>query len=232
MKYLLLTATLLVAMAFTSKKEDLEKGPRPYNVSYCKPDATLAKGQARVEFKFMLGYGIAVPDSVQLSHNGVLKTVKPDLKGKANLNLSAGKYVFQFFLNSDYSEIYTDSIVIKSGCRTGIDVTFQNSREPTIAEKPVIYVYPDVTKNINITLNVQGNLSYTYPEYKNGWNFIADPDGTIHMNEKEYDYLFWDGSVNLNYENADLSSGFVVKKDSLTQFLEQKLTAMGLNSRE
>lgn len=232
MKHLILAPFLLFVMAFSQQKIESEKSPLPCKITYCRADASIEHGNAITEFTFQLDNGRAANDSILMSYNGISKTLKPDEKGKVNLELKAGKYMFQFYYGPAYQEIYTDSILIKSRCRTGIHVTFQSAYEPTVAEKPVIYVYPDVTTAVNIKLNVNGQIGYTYPQYNSSWNFIADSDGTIHMNDKQYDYLFWDGDMNVNYDKVDLNTGFVVSKDSLTTFFEAKLSEMGLNSRE
>lgn len=232
MKYLLLAPVLLIAMAFTPKEKELDQNPPPYSITYCKTDASVSKGYSKVEFNFHLEYGVTVRDSILLSYNGIGKTVKPDQFGKAEMTLPAGKYAFQFYYNSDHLEIYTDSILLKSGCKTGINLVFENSRMPVIAEKPVIYVYPEHTMDINIQLNVNGELGFTYPKYNNGWNVNADPDGTIRTNGKTFDYLFWDAATTVNLNSIEEESGFIIDRDSLSGFFETQLTAMGLNARE
>jgi hypothetical protein len=65
-----------------------------------------------------------------------------------------------------------------------------------------------------------------------GWNFSADPNGTIYMNGKEFDYLFWDGETDINMNLVEEQKGFIVERDSLSDFFEAKLTVMGLTPRE
>ena len=231
MKILFLTPCLILAFAFTDLQET-EKSPLRYEITYQKADASLVNGQSRAEFTFINSSGSPITDSILASYNEIPVTLFPDKNGKASLNLKSGNYAFQFFCNEYHHEIYTDSIKLKPGYRTGIRLDFEYSMSIDVAEKPVIYVYPDKTMSVNIQLEVNGKIGYTYPSYNSGWNFVADPDGTIHLNDKEYDYLFWDCEVNVNYDNVDLNSGFVVNNDSLTQFFEEKLSAMGLNPRE
>ena len=52
------------------------------------------------------------------------------------------------------------------------------------------------------------------------------------MDEKEYDYLFWDAKSQLDVTKTDIHAGFIVNKDSLTGFFATQLTAMGLTPRE
>lgn len=100
------------------------------------------------------------------------------------------------------------------------------------AVKPVIYLYPKQKQSIEVRLNYRGNLTVTYPEYNNGWNVIAYPDGKIinQPDSKEYSYLFWEGEDCA--ARYDLSTGFVVKDADAAIFLENKLAEMGLTPKE
>ena len=97
-------------------------------------------------------------------------------------------------------------------------------------KKPVIYLYPE--KRTDISLTVEGvNLTTTYPNYNNGWNVTAYPDGTlIDDNGRGYNYLYWEGKSN-NFE-VELLEGFVVSKNNYIEFLEEKLDYVGLTNKE
>jgi hypothetical protein len=228
MKYLLALPVFILCSAFLRKTP--ESVPE-YAVAYSKPAPALPKGTAEVIFTFSDENGL-VKDSIRMSYNGKEKKVKPKADGTVTLSLKAGKYRFQFYLDENHYEISTDSIAVKALYSTGINVWFSTSLYPVEAEKPVIYFYPDATQQVNVQLDVNGQLGFTYPAYHNGWNFTADPDGTIHMNDKQYDYLFWDGSMRVPASAVTSGTGFIVNRDSLTNFFEEKLTAMGLNARE
>ncbi|MBC7864709.1 MAG: hypothetical protein IAF38_17175, partial [Bacteroidia bacterium] len=75
-------------------------------------------------------------------------------------------------------------------------------------------------------------LDFTYPKYENGWKFTADSTGIISMNNKKYPYLYWDGPTNVPTDKINWQEGFVVSKENLINFFEEKLSAMGLNSKE
>lgn len=231
MKYLFFAPIALFLCSFDLGEKSPESMPE-YNVKLIKADASLPQGTGLAIFTFQDENGTVVADSIRYSYNGIQQTVKPTKEGKSYLGLKAGNYKFQFYLNSDHYEIYTDSIKIKAAWQTGIEVYFQNSTYPVMAEKPVIYFYPDATQQVSVQLNVTGQLGFTYPAYNSGWNFSADPDGTIHMNDKEYDYLFWDGETKVNMQNVERFDGYLVKRDSLPVFFETQLTAMGLTPRE
>lgn len=98
--------------------------------------------------------------------------------------------------------------------------------------KPVIYLYPKNKQDISVKVNFKnGDFTCTYPEYNNGWNVTAYPDGKIinKADNDEYSYLYWEGEGKMNY---DFSSGFIVKKEDTAKFLKEKLSYMGLTPKE
>jgi hypothetical protein len=242
MKYLFFVPIALFLCSFAFERDIKSPESIPgYNVTYIKEDKNLDKGTGMAVFTFTTYNGYVQGDSVRLSYNGKETKVATTKDGKAYLGMKSGKYKFQFYYNSEHFEVYTDSVLVKEQWQTGIAVNFESSLYPVEAEKPVIYVYPDATQNVTLLLNVNGTMGFTYPATnapvksnanQYGWNFSADPDGTIHMNDKQYDYLFWDAQVNINVTKVDQNSGFVVKRENLSAFFEEKLTAMGLNPRE
>jgi len=107
------------------------------------------------------------------------------------------------------------------------------SINPGIEFKPVIYLYPAEEKNVSVKLDYQGDLISTYPKYENGWKVAAHPDGRI-INEadgREYSYLFWEGESS-HPVDYDLSQGFVVRGSETAEFLQEKLTFLGLTPKE
>ncbi len=105
--------------------------------------------------------------------------------------------------------------------------------ELPIAGKPVIYLYPESTQDVNVKLKYNGNLIATYPTYPNqGWNVKAFPNGKLlnYSDNKEYSYLFWEGE---NYwEFSDFKEGFVVSGADTATFLQTKLAKLGLTPKE
>ncbi len=99
------------------------------------------------------------------------------------------------------------------------------------ADKPVIYLYPEKDTEVNVKLDLKGELICTYPEYNDGWNILAHPDGTlINLGDnEEYSYLFWEGTQDVEY---DMSKGFVVKGEDTAKFLQNTLKEMGLTPKE
>lgn len=97
------------------------------------------------------------------------------------------------------------------------------------AEKPVIYLYPEETTQVSVKLELDGELTASWPPYGEGWRVTARPDGTLLSGAEEYSYLFWEGTTGACY---DLSCGFVVKGENTGEFLRNALQQMGLTSRE
>ncbi len=97
--------------------------------------------------------------------------------------------------------------------------------------KPVIYLYPAKTTDVNVQLDLNGKFTCTYPDYGNGWNVTAYPGGKLinKADQKEYSYLYWEGTSNVNY---DMSKGFVVKGSDTAAFLQEKLAYLGLTPKE
>jgi|GEM_PF-1436348 len=98
-----------------------------------------------------------------------------------------------------------------------------------LCKKPVIYLYPESQLMVDLVIDPRVILTTTYPAYDQGWQVMAFPDGRLEYEERSYDYLYWEGLV--TYDQA-IEEGFVVKKEDLTDFLEEKLDYMGLNYRE
>ena len=102
---------------------------------------------------------------------------------------------------------------------------------PIAPEKPIIYLYPERITELSIILGKPENITCSYPKYKNGWNVIANPDGTlidVNTGRKLYS-LYWEG-----IDNADINfkEGFIVKGNDTIEFLEEKLAILGLNEME
>ena len=95
--------------------------------------------------------------------------------------------------------------------------------------KPAIYLYPDQVTDISVKVIPNGKLTYSLPKYNDGWKVNATPQGLLTVENKTYDYLWWDSQA------KDVSipeKGFVIKKDDISSFLDSKLTLMNLNERE
>ncbi|MBA3680720.1 MAG: hypothetical protein H0W73_06090 [Bacteroidetes bacterium] len=221
--------SILIFLTITSFAEKL--GP-DYIITRSAPDNTLSKTEAAFNFTFIDTLRKPIKSVIMFSYNGKSKTQTPDAKGKFSLKVKPGKYLFQFFNSNRFFEIYTDSILIKPGYATDMLVNFRTSNMNMTVDKPVIYVYSKQKENVSIKLDLKGDFLFTYPQYSNGWNFIANPNGLIEMGDKKYHYLFWDGKINIETKKLDFSTGFIINKNDLVGFFEEKLKLMGLSSQE
>ena len=97
--------------------------------------------------------------------------------------------------------------------------------------KPVIYLYPEEETTVSVQLDYTGQLTTTYPAYRDVWKVTASPDGTLinHADGREYSYLFWEGDSPANY---DLSEGWCIPGNKTAEFLQETLAEIGLTPRE
>lgn len=196
-------------------------------------DKTLKLSESKVEITCLDEFKKPFATTeISYSYNG--KSVNPILadQGRFNFKLAPGKYKFQFYANDRYYEIYTDTIKLAPGFKTKIDLLFHQADIEVISDKPVIYFYPDKKTEVSVKLDIKGPFTFTYPVYENGWNFTADPNGTLHFDSKQYNYLFWEGKTQLLRNTISWESGELVEKENLLSFLEEKLNLMGLSSSE
>jgi len=169
---------------------------------------------------------------VTYAFNGTNVRVKLDENNRFDVVLKPGEYVFQIYHSEKYFEITTEKITIKPQFKTYVSCYFSEAEyEPAIAEKPVIYLYPE--KNILAEVKVKpvGELTFTYPEYNDGWKVDASPSGDLSTSQGTFNYLFWEAQTTY-FALDSKSEGFIVNKKDVKAFLEEKLTEFGLNSKE
>ena len=95
--------------------------------------------------------------------------------------------------------------------------------------KPILYLYPEEEMNITVNFDKEELLTTTYPKFNKEWNVLVKPDGSIYENGKYYYALYWEENRN---KDCDFKDGFYVEKDNAINFLEEKLTTIGLNDKE
>ena len=112
-----------------------------------------------------------------------------------------------------------------------IRITADEIQPLVLDAKPIVYFYPEEPTACSVMLSLNGRLTCTYPEYKDGWrDFTAYPDGTlIFPDGKEYYALYWEG---IQHANWDFTHGFCVKGEDTALFLEWALKEQGLSARE
>ena len=107
---------------------------------------------------------------------------------------TAGKHIFQFFYNSNYYEVYSDSLEISALHRNRYRVYLESASYEQMTEKPVIYLYPEARLDVSVQLTIHGENAFMYPAYNDGWKFTAEPNGDLIFGDDTYNYLFWEAT--------------------------------------
>jgi hypothetical protein len=112
----------------------------------------------------------------------------------------------------------------------GEDVILLNSSIGLAAEcgKPVVYLYPQKAEQVSV--KVGANITVSEPAYGDGWNVLAQPNGTLSTGGKTYDSLFWEGFGKGAYPNV--TSGTVVARADVETTMRTQLRQLGLNEKE
>jgi hypothetical protein len=133
----------------------------------------------------------------------------------------------------------TDELIDENGYDRGYEYYYIPSTNETgkIASeiggyaKPILYLYPQKNNTkITVKFSKPNQLTTTYPKYNNSWEVIANKNGDLYDSNGKYYYaLYWEekGSINVTF-----NKGFYVTKDNASEFLENKLTEIGLNAKE
>ena len=151
--------------------------------------------------------------------------------------------VLNIYLSSEYSGVVGggDAVLFfvtaekkhfKNIYDVNINIKENDSTDPDVAYKPIIYLYPEIERDISIKLGFKDNITVSYPKYNDGWKVKAKPDGTLieYGTNRELYALYYE---NLNAIDFNIrKDGFVVSKEDVVPFLEEKLEILGLNSKE
>lgn len=98
--------------------------------------------------------------------------------------------------------------------------------------KPAVYLYPEKTSSINVKINPLGKLLITTPIYPgSGWEVLAYPNGDLLIDNKKYDYLFYESAIP-DDEIVLADSGYVVEYNELPVFIPRLVKKLGLNKKE
>lgn len=96
--------------------------------------------------------------------------------------------------------------------------------------KPVLYLYPKEDTKVTVKFAHPEYLTTTYPKFNTNWEVLAKPNGDLYdMSGKYYYGLYWEENSN---RVVTFDEGFYVTRDNAIDFLEEKLSLIGLNDRE
>lgn len=149
---------------------------------------------------------------------------KKDNEINININL---KMLSENYTKTSYSSF--NFILLDKNIET---VNFYVKNNIPTADKPVIYLYPSDETNVNIKLGYKENVTVSYPEYIDGWNVLAKPNGRLidlDTNRELYS-LYYECKNAIKFDMT--SEGFIVKGKDIVPFLEEKLSILGLNNIE
>ena len=96
--------------------------------------------------------------------------------------------------------------------------------------KPVVYLYPTTPTLVNVS--VAADVQQSEPLYpKGGWkNVLAQPNGQLSYQGRQYPNLYWEGIGKGSYPIVD--SGTVVRTKDAPATMRRQLAEQGLNATE
>ena len=101
-----------------------------------------------------------------------------------------------------------------------------------VVYKPIIYLYPTDETEVSVTLGYEDEITVSYPKYTSGWTVLAQPDSSlVDLSSGRNLYALYYES-NAMYRFSVQKDGFVVEKENIVEFLEEKLAILGLNDYE
>lgn len=230
MKNILLFFALAPFLLFA---EDLESQIQIYLMSSHR-DPNLKGNDAVYEFQFQSSGQTAVPAEVNVYYSIDGANARQVSKnGMITIPSTAGSHIFQFFYNDQFAEVYSDSLKIEAGHRDKYTVNLNSGIQRNFVLKPVIYLYPQLSTEVEVKIDIHGEDAFLYPTYSDSWEFTAEPNGDLTFDDNQtYNYLFWEAANNRVISPEQTESGFFVKGKNAIKFLEEKLTTAGFNSEE
>lgn len=120
--------------------------------------------------------------------------------------------------------------------RTLIDVVLNNwvfANHGSVMREPIVYLYGN-KDSVEIDVKINGDMTFSYPEYADGWMVKSSSDGTLfnYSDSSAHRYLFWEGDISYNLSASESSEGFVVPQEGTIPFLKNSLAQLGLTSLE
>lgn len=125
----------------------------------------------------------------------------------------------------------TGLLVFSSGCKHSTEPEEPTKPDTTgglTVKKPNIYLYPEKICSINVKLEfpLGGKIIESEPIYNDGWVVKVSPLGKIN---DQYDYLYYEATCPEVYQ---YQSGWIIRKDSLSDFFSTNLIKTGFNDAE
>jgi len=204
--------------------------PLEYYLESSERSTEISPGEAKFRFRFE-GIQNETKGSIHLLWSmDDMSTARATLQDRSWLEVDAkpGKHSFKFFYDENHMEVSIGEVEIKDGYLDTYVVIFLEG--DIIIDKPVIYLYPEKPTEVEVRVEAQGKMLFTYPTLENGWKGTAYSNGDLLINKEIYPYLFWEAEVPAI--EANWEEGFAVGKKDIVPFLEKILDEFGLNSKE
>ncbi len=154
--------------------------------------------------------------------NRFLRTIATDSLGRYSAaGLPTGEYAIEIPPGGP-------GLVFHVSNSAGTDYEDLSFIEPIQVLAPNIYLYPETTTTIDVSLNfpVGGHVTVSSPPYGSGWTVSVSPDGII---DDEFDYLFYEASLP---PNLSTDYGWLLNADDLENEFRVLLTDLGFYGRE
>ena len=157
--------------------------------------------------------------------SGYYDRIKLDLMNETNKE--EGMYIVINYPSKDANGNYGIEYCYKEN---GEVIEYYITQEVGGRAKPVLYLYPTKTIDVKVEFQHPEYLTTTYPKYIDSWEVVAHSNGDLYDKNNNYYYaLYWD---EIRYNEVDFHEGFYVEKENAINFLEEKLSILGLNNKE
>ncbi len=223
---------IFVLLAFTSLNA---KSKLLYQITKQVYVKTIPKGMIHIKGKVIYDVEPAKDVFGKITSHDLknITIVKRDGSFEIEMNKSGKKL---FFYQEGCREVFINFENLGDANYFELEIYGRRTLPPIMVEKPVIYLYSDDRIETEIRLNPVGQLAFSYPKYNDFWRVQVNEDGNI-INLKTnltHPYLFWEASqYHLEYDcDKQKMAGFFIHTDTVVNFLESNLKAMGLNGRE
>ncbi len=109
--------------------------------------------------------------------------------------------------------------------------TLLQSGKTLCVGKPVIYLYPEKSTLVDVTLEIPGEIYISIPKYPTeGWkNVLAQPSGTLTYQGQNYHELYYESKVKSNIKPT---TGIIIPSSLLAEKLFELTGKLGLKPTE
>lgn len=230
MKIVLMISALL--MSIGSYARAIKSPERPsYVIISDEIDESLWFYQAKITVQ-VTANDIRNFNSVIYGYNDFSKSKPLNDKNDFSFRLRPGEYEFAFYADSSYNEIFTRPIKVDARHHITIQLNFKSAHQIQMVRKPVIYIYSDQFRELNVNIDPKGEMIFTYPfTSDNTWDVQVDSNG-IMVDDEYLNYLFWEAEQRIDPSRIDYSKGIILKGKESQAYLESTLTSLGLNAKE